>query len=90
MRAMANSPYHASADNLKFVRPWALADSLTKCFAAIDVLEYNRGYVNQKPNGNRGLADATSTKDLVQDTDGASVNCILWVLNLLMASIIST
>src|SRR6185295_7886485 len=38
--------YHTSADNLDFVRPEALAESLSTILAVIDVLEQNRTYMN--------------------------------------------
>ncbi|HSS99077.1 MAG TPA: DUF4910 domain-containing protein, partial [Terriglobales bacterium] len=52
--------YHTSGDNLDFVRPEALADSLAKCRATIDVIEQNRVYINKNPKcepqlGKRGL-----------------------------------
>ena len=63
--------YHTSADNLEFVQPWALADSLTKCLAAIDVLEYNRVYVNQKPKGEPQLGKRGLYKGLGTSADRA-------------------
>jgi len=75
--------YHTSADNLEFVRPWALADSLTKCLAAIDVLEYNRFYVNQKPKGEPQLGKRDLYKGLGTSADrGKRELALLWVLNL--------
>ena len=75
--------YHTSADNLEFVRPWALADSLTKCLAAIDVLEYNRVYVNQKPKGEPQLGKRALYKGLGTSADrGKRELALLWVLNL--------
>lgn len=52
--------YHTSADNLDFVKPFALADSLTKSLKMLALLEANRTYVslNQKCEprlGPRGL-----------------------------------
>ena len=75
--------YHTSADNLEFVRPGALTDSLAKCLAAIDVLENNRIFVNQKPKGEPQLGKRGLYKGL-----GASPGkrerelALLWVLNL--------
>ncbi|CAN5611272.1 DUF4910 domain-containing protein [soil metagenome] len=75
--------YHTSADNLEFVRPEALADSLAKCLAVVDLLEHNRTYVNQSPRcepqlGRRGLYPVKASGG-----DGrAEEMALLWVLNL--------
>jgi aminopeptidase-like protein len=75
--------YHTSADDLDLVQPAALADSLGKALAVIEVLEGNRTYVNLNPRcepqlGRRGLyrmlggpADA-----------GLAELAMLWTLNL--------
>ncbi len=40
---MATLPeYYISADNLAFIQPQQLAESLRVCFAIVDVLEQNR------------------------------------------------
>ena len=75
--------YHTSADNLDFVRPEALADSLSKCRDVIDVLEQNRFYVNLKPKcepqlGRRGLYETIGGSTHTKDWEMA----LLWVLNL--------
>ena len=75
--------YHTSADNLNFVRPEALADSLEKCRAVIEVLENNRVYVNQQPKcepqlGRRGLYTGLGSEDERRRHEMA----LLWVLNL--------
>jgi aminopeptidase-like protein len=75
--------YHTSADNLEFVQPWALADSLAKCVGAIDVLEYNRVYVNQKPKGEPQLGKRGLYKGLEARADRRERElALLWVLNL--------
>jgi aminopeptidase-like protein len=75
--------YHTSADNLEFVQPWALADSLAKCVAALDVLENNRVYVNQKPKGEPQLGKRGLYKALGGNTDRRECElALLWVLNL--------
>src|SRR5262249_26519362 len=38
--------YHTSADNLVFIHPTRLADSVRVCATIIDVLEHNRRYRN--------------------------------------------
>jgi aminopeptidase-like protein len=74
--------YHTSADNLEFVDPAALADSLATLLSVFDVLEHNFSYVNLNPKcepqlGRRGLYNVlggTSVKQLEM--------AMLWVLNL--------
>lgn len=74
--------YHTSADNLDLVRPAALADSLQKVSAAIDVIDNNAYYFNLKPFcepklGNYGLYKPTGglSADLNQ-------KALLWLLNM--------
>ncbi|MEO5755143.1 MAG: DUF4910 domain-containing protein, partial [Chthoniobacterales bacterium] len=74
--------YHTSADNLEFVRPAALADSLTHCLAVVDLLEHNRAYLNQSPKGEaqlgrRGLYSGRGGKEESRSRNLA----LLWVLN---------
>lgn len=75
--------YHTSADNLDFVQPHALAESLLVAKAVVDVLEYNTTYRNQNPYcepqlGKRGLYHATGG----QAEAAARQMAKLWVLNL--------
>jgi aminopeptidase-like protein len=74
--------YHTSADNLDFVRPQYLGDSLDQCLRIIDVLEANQTYLNQSPKcepqlGKRGLYHAVGG-----DASQADQLALLWVLNL--------
>jgi len=74
--------YHTSADDLDFVRPEALEDSLEICTAILDVLEHNRRYLNQSPKGEpqlgrRGLYPPTGGRG-----QGKDELALLWVLNL--------
>jgi aminopeptidase-like protein len=74
--------YHTSADNLDFVRPDALEDSLQKCLRIIEILERDEAYLNLNPKcepqlGRRGLYRATGGRDL----PGFEM-ALLWVLNL--------
>ena len=75
--------YHTSADNLGFVDPRYLADSLDKCLSALYILENNATLINQNPHcepqlGRRGLYRAVGGH-----ADGASHELtVLWVLNL--------
>ncbi len=75
--------YHTSADNLEFIRPENLGESLLRYLAVVSVLERNRTYLNLNPNcepqlRRRGLyrtighGDDSREKELV----------LLWVLNL--------
>ena len=76
--------YHTSADDLDFVRPGQLADSLDLLLAVADVLESDRTFRNLAPYGEpqlgkRGLYRSTGATHI----DGASVEmALLWVLNL--------
>lgn len=74
--------YHTSADNLDFIRPLQLVESLRVCAAVVDVLENNLRYCNQNPYcepqlGRRNLFRSTSG-----DALGDEISARLWVLNL--------
>jgi aminopeptidase-like protein len=74
--------YHTSADNLDFVQPAALADSLATILSVFNVLEHNRTYVNLNPKcepqlGKRGLYSAVGGTSIKQ-----MQMAMLWVLNL--------
>jgi aminopeptidase-like protein len=74
--------YHTSADNLTFVTPAALSESLRQLLAVIEVLERNNCFVNLKPKcepqlGRRGLyRQIGGSKDAV-----TTEMAMLWVLN---------
>ena len=73
--------YHTSADNLEFIRPEKLAESLRVCTAIMDVLEGNRRYRNLSPYcepqlGRRNLYRPTGGEGI-----GSEINARLWVLN---------
>jgi aminopeptidase-like protein len=75
--------YHTSADNLDFIHPPDLADSLDKYLAVIDVLENNLTYLNTNPHcepqlGKRGLYGNFGGKKSTKTREMA----MLWVLNL--------
>lgn len=75
--------YHTSADNLNFVQPEYLADSLETYLEVIQVLEENRIYRNTNPKcepqlGKRGLY---RTMGGHQNTKIAEM-AMLWTLNL--------
>lgn len=74
--------YHTSADNLDFIHPLQLAESLRICVAVLDVLENNRRYLNMNPFcepqlGRRNLYGSTGGNSI-----GAEINARLWILNL--------
>jgi aminopeptidase-like protein len=74
--------YHTSADNLDFVQPASLADSLSKCLSVLHILENNKKYLNTKPKcepqlGKRGLYRAIGGEKDQEINDYA----MLWVLN---------
>jgi len=74
--------YHTSADDLAFVRPDALEDSLAKALAIVEVLEHNAAYLNLSPKGEpqlgrRGLYGSTGGT-----TPPGFEMALLWVLNL--------
>jgi aminopeptidase-like protein len=75
--------YHTSADNLEFVRPKYLAESLDCYRDVVETLEANRRYVNLNPKcepqlGKRGLYQAIGG-----DSEAAKKQlAMLWVLNL--------
>ncbi|MDQ3001641.1 MAG: DUF4910 domain-containing protein [Fibrobacterota bacterium] len=75
--------YHTSGDNLDFIKPDSLKDSLTTCLAILDVLENNGVYVNQNPKGEpqlgrRGLYRAMADRG----NDDWNEMAMLWSLNL--------
>ena len=74
--------YHTSADNLSFIQPGQLANSLRVCTGIAEVLEKNRRYRNLSPYcepqlGKRNLYRATGGESI-----GTEINARLWVLNL--------
>jgi aminopeptidase-like protein len=75
--------YHTSADNLDFVLPEALADSLEKCVKIFDLLENNALYVNQNPKGEPQLGRRGLFRPYdPQHGPQADQNAMLWVLNM--------
>lgn len=74
--------YHTSADNLNFIEPRRLAESLHVCAAVMEVLENNKRYRNLNPFcepqlGRRGLYRSTGGDSIAEE-----INARLWVLNL--------
>ncbi len=75
--------YHTSSDNMDFVKPQSLAESLCYCQAALEIIELNKTYLNQNPHcepqlGKRGLYRAIGG----QAGEKSMEMALLWVLNL--------
>jgi aminopeptidase-like protein len=74
--------YHTSADNLDFIRPEALADSLLLLLRTLEILEGDATYLNLLPCGEpqlgrRGLYDSIGGANERHQRQMA----LLWVLN---------
>jgi len=74
--------YHTSADNLDFIKPHQLADSLRVCASVIDVLENNLRYQNLNPFCEPQLGKRNLYKSRGGDAIAMETNARLWVLNL--------
>jgi aminopeptidase-like protein len=73
--------YHTSADNLEFITPQALTDSLQTCQDMVEVIEGNERYVNRSPKGEprlgkRGLYGGVGGREPRERE-----HALLWVLN---------
>ena len=74
--------YHTSADDLAFVKPESLADSLGKLLAVLDVLENDRSYLSENPKGEPQLGRRGLYRAMAERADGgAREMALLWVLN---------
>jgi len=75
--------YHTSADNLDFVRPECLAESLSIYTTVIGVLEQNKKYLNTNPYGEPQLGRRGLYRAIGGAPDpGLAQHALLWVLNL--------
>ena len=75
--------YHTSADNLDFVSPEALAESLNVYLNVVLVLEGNRHYINLNPKGEVRLGKRGLYRAVGGQTDQPlNELALLWVLNL--------
>lgn len=75
--------YHTSADDLDFVAPEALADTLAVCREAFAVLDRNRRYVNLSPYGEPQLGRRGLYESLGGHADaGQAQLAMLWVLSM--------
>jgi aminopeptidase-like protein len=75
--------YHTSADNLDFVRPRYLAESLRRCRQILDIVEGERTMINLSPKcepqlGKRGLYGSVGGAAGGREREMA----FLWVLNM--------
>jgi len=75
--------YHTSADNLDFVTPAALANSLFTCLQIFQVIENDRFYLNQKPYGEPQLGKYGLYDPIGGLAESSALQmAMLWVLNL--------
>jgi len=74
--------YHTSADDVAFVKPAALRDSLERAIATIDVIEGNATYVNQKPMCEPKLGDYGLYGGIGGTRAGDYQMALLWLLNM--------
>jgi aminopeptidase-like protein len=74
--------YHTSADDLDFIKPQQLAQSLRVCTAVVDVLENNRRYCNLSPYCEPQLGKRNLYRPTGGEAIGLEINARLWVLNL--------
>ncbi len=74
--------YHSSADNLDFVQPQALANSLYHYVSVLQVLEGNLTYINQSPKGEPQLGKRGLYRTMGGEAIGRQRElALLWVLN---------
>ena len=75
--------YHTSADNLDFVKPESLTDSLSKYIEIINIVDNNNIYLNTNPNGEPqlGKRGLYSTMGGRKDASNYEMS-LLWVLNM--------
>jgi aminopeptidase-like protein len=75
--------YHTSADDLNFVRPGALAGSLSAYLAVLGALEHNARYVNLNPKCEPQLSKRGLYRALGGLADAGRLElAMLWVLSL--------
>jgi aminopeptidase-like protein len=74
--------YHTSADNLDFIKPEKLSESLLVCTTIVDILENNQRYLNLYPYGEPHLGKRNLYRSIGGEGIGQEINARLWVLNL--------
>lgn len=73
--------YHTSADNVAFVTPDALRDSLAKALAIVEILEHDAPFVNLNPKGEPQLGRRGLYKNKGGTSPANFEMALLWVLN---------
>jgi aminopeptidase-like protein len=74
--------YHTSGDDLDFVAPESLADSFFSILSVIAVLEENRTYLNQSPEGEPQLGKRGLYRTIGGDSaQSVGEEALRWVLN---------
>lgn len=75
--------YHTSGDNLEFVQPQCLEQSLDVCLKTVELLEKNKTYQNLSPQGEPQLGRRGLYRAVGGQADGAKREMgMLWILNL--------
>jgi len=74
--------YHTSADNLDFIQPNKLANSLRVCAGIFGLLENNRRYRNLNPFCEPQLGRRNLYHSIGGHSIGSEISARLWVLNL--------
>lgn len=74
--------YHTSADNLEFVRPESLSESLSLCLDVVHTLQHNRRFRNLSPKGEPQLGKRGVYRALGGTDIGNAQLAIFWVLAL--------
>jgi len=75
--------YHTSADNLDFVKPESLADSLEKYVEIINLVDNNQKYLNTSPNGEPQLGKRGLYSTMGGRKDASNYEmALLWILNM--------
>jgi aminopeptidase-like protein len=74
--------YHTSGDNLEFITPESLEDSLAKCLSILEIVEKNARYRNLNPKGEPQLGRRGLYRAMADRVDGGLDElALLWVLN---------
>lgn len=73
--------YHTSADDLAFVRPEALEDSLARALAIVEIVERDAAWINLSPKGEPQLGRRGLYSNLGGSTPPGFEMALLWVLN---------
>ncbi|MDB5103924.1 MAG: hypothetical protein JWP91_1613 [Fibrobacteres bacterium] len=75
--------YHTSGDNLAFIKPANLADSLATLLAILEVLEHDGVFLNLNPKGEPQLGRRGLYRAMADRKDGDwNEMSMLWALNL--------